>query len=469
MAKKINIDEATEAFHQLELSLGMFDWKMGDLQLWPIFRFELFRTFLRDVGIFEYSAQGFEQTLLKRANKIKVLKKALSLVLTHRIFRLIWRSNKTTKVALIPFYRRDDQGNDHLSSHIIGQFGERGFRIGSGPKDVYLPGQIHRKELNTVFRKIYGLFADAWVNQKIKPTDVAKYEAFLSALEKQFDFVFSNRRQFPLQQLKSFVGQSWGYRDYFKLENVSTIFVVDAIHPSVIRGAKLAGTRFVELQHGSIYRQHPSHNWPAGYQIDLVPDEFLHWGNYWVQDLSFAESTKVKLAGAVPAIAEAMAKSQASVSKQVLFISSYDITTRLFEQAVKLSKARPDLNILYKGHPREDLSEQIEYLKNSNQNSNLSIIENKATALDLITQSEYVVGVNSTALFEAAALGKKVLVLDIPGWEIAKPLIQNGDALFVKTSQNLSQEIESAKASTDGHFYYAPPQKLDVGYYLTKP
>ena len=469
MATKLSIEEVSEAFHELELQEAMFDWKIGRIQVWPVFRFEVFRSFLREVGIFEYSANGFEKTSLKRANKVKVLKKVLSLVLTHRVLRLFWRSSKSSKVALIPFYRRDDSGNDHLSSHIIEQFGERGFRIGSGPRDIDLENQIHRKELNTLFRKVYGIFADFWVDRKIKPSDFQKYASFMSALENKYNFRFSNRREFPLQQFKNFIGQSWGYRDYFKLENVSTVFVVDAIHTSVIHGAKLAGTRFVELQHGSIYKQHPGHNWPEGIEVDLVPDEFLHWGDYWVQDLRFAQVTKVKLAGAIPAISAAMLASSSSVDNQVLFMSSYDITTRLFSCALELSKARPELTIIYKGHPREDLSHQIEYLKTNKSHSNLRIVENKATALDLIAESEFVVGVNSTALFEAAALKKKVLVIDIPGWEIAKPLIENGDATLVSQGAQLSEAIDRATFSQNGHFYYAKPEKLDIEFYLSRP
>lgn len=259
---RLTLEEVGEEFFNLEEELKMLDWKIGGIQVWPVFRFELFRTVLRDSGVFEFSASGFPPTPLLRTNKIKVLKYLTKLVLSPRILNLVKPFIGQTKVTLVPFYRRDDQGQDHLSSHIIEQFGARGFRIGSGPLDIYLKDQIHRKELNTVFAKIYGPFAKAWMKVNSSAADSKKYEDFTNLLQLRLNFTLTSRQKFPADQFRQFVGQSWGYRDLFKLENVATVFCVDAIHPSLIRGAKLAKARFSEIQHGSIYPQHPGHNWP---------------------------------------------------------------------------------------------------------------------------------------------------------------------------------------------------------------
>ncbi len=466
---KPSLEQATKVFFDLEIEHKMLDWKIGGIQVWPIFRFELFRTFLRDTGVFEYSAGTFESTPLRRANKIKVFRYAAKLLLSPRLFNLFSPIFGNSRVALIPFYRRDDEGQDHLSSHIIDQFGSSGFRIGSGPKDVYLPDQIHRKELNTLFAKVYGPFAKLWIRSHLKPADIKKYSTFVAELERRMKFTLTSRNKFPVEQFRQVVAQSWGYRDLFKLENVATVFVVDAIHLSVVRGAKLAGCRFVELQHGSIYPQHPSHNWPSGAIVQLAPNEFFYWGPYWIEGIRFASNTKPVLVGAIPAMANLQVKAKKSIPKQVLFISSYDVTERLFAKAVELAEKREDLSILYKGHPREDLSKQAEYLRKTPKLGNLSIIESKATAIDLISESEYVVGVNSTALFEAAALGKKVVVIEIPGWEISKGLISRGDATLVGSKSELASELSNVKACKNESFYYAKPISLDTAKYLSRP
>lgn len=153
----------------------------------------------------------------------------------------------------------------------------------------------------------------------------------------------------------------------------------------------------------------------------------------------------------------------------MLFVSSYDITKRLFAKAIELARQRPDLKILYKGHPREDLSEQVTYLNETFGIENLTVIRSKATAIDLISQSEYVVGVSSTALFESAALGKRVIVLDIPGWEICKELVDRTDALFVSSSADLGTEIDKSKPSENSDYYYSKPVPLPVEEYLRRP
>lgn len=209
---KPSLEQATKVFFDLEVEHQMLNWKIKEIQVWPIFRFELFRTFLRDSGVFEYSAGTFESTPLRRENKIKVFRYATRLILSPKVLNLLVPIFSKTQVALIPFYRRDDQGLDHLSTHIIDQFGERGFRIGSGPKDVYLPNQIHRKELNTLFAKVYGPFAKLWIKANLKASDLEKYSAFVQELERRTNFQLTSRNKFPVQQFTQVVAQSWGYR-----------------------------------------------------------------------------------------------------------------------------------------------------------------------------------------------------------------------------------------------------------------
>jgi hypothetical protein len=66
--------------------------------------------------------------------------------------------------------------------------------------------------------------------------------------------------------------------------------------------------------------------------------------------------------------------------------------------------------------------------------------------------SAAVIGVYSTALFEAAALGVPVGVLQLIGWQHAAVLIERGDALALTDS--MPKELLELKQNPDSASYY---------------
>jgi hypothetical protein len=55
----------------------------------------------------------------------------------------------------------------------------------------------------------------------------------------------------------------------------------------------------------------------------------------------------------------------------------------------------------------------------------------------LFSESTYVVGVFSTAVFEAVFFGCKIILLNVPGVEMAENLIQKDKAIIVNTDELL--------------------------------
>ena len=97
--------------------------------------------------------------------------------------------------------------------------------------------------------------------------------------------------------------------------------------------------------------------------------------------------------------------------------------------------------------------------------TNITFVEKTQGALTLIAQSEFVIGVNSTTLFEAAGLGKRVAVVGISGWEIAEALVAVGGAEFIKNPQDLGARLDSIPVAQNPHAFYAPQQPVDISHY----
>jgi hypothetical protein len=97
--------------------------------------------------------------------------------------------------------------------------------------------------------------------------------------------------------------------------------------------------------------------------------------------------------------------------------------------------------------------------------TNITFVEKTQGALPLIAQSEFVIGVNSTTLFEAAGLGKRVAVVGISGWEIAEALVLAGGAEFIEDPADLGARLDSIPTAKNPTAFYAPQKHVDISRY----
>jgi hypothetical protein len=68
-----------------------------------------------------------------------------------------------------------------------------------------------------------------------------------------------------------------------------------------------------------------------------------------------------------------------------------------------------------------------------------------------------VLGVYSTALFEALTLGCKVGVLGFSGWQHIRGLVDQGDATLIENQAQLKSFFAQAKTGSANDYYYAKP------------
>lgn len=170
-----------------------------------------------------------------------------------------------------------------------------------------------------------------------------------------------------------------------------------------------------ELQHGLITRTHFAYNYSEtifnnkDYQT-YMPDSLLTFGKYWENNMRIP----------IPVFAVGSANFNENIknmgnlnsSKDTLLILPSD--PRSYLQLVANIKSKlPHLKILIKVHPSKE--EQINIFSTI-VNENIKIFC-KENIFSLFKQADLVIGDDSTALYEAFALGKKVYV-----WESEKSL-----------------------------------------------
>lgn len=241
------------------------------------------------------------------------------------------------------------------------------------------------------------------------------------------------------------------YDKLFKKRTPKCIFVVVAYeNQSIIAAAKDNGVEVIELQHGTISNYHLGYNYPNPKDKNLkyFPDKILSFGEYWKNVANYPINKENIINFGFPHLDENI-KSYINNEKnknQILFISQGVIGKYLSDFASELAKQlknSKEYEIIYKLHPGEysNWENNYENLKKANKFSNFTVIDNSKDSLyELLSKSEYQIGVFSTAIYEGLLFNCKTFLVDLPGVEYMDNLI---DKNYVKKIKNIEEFINS--------------------------
>lgn len=194
--------------------------------------------------------------------------------------------------------------------------------------------------------------------------------------------------------------------------------------------AKVRGILVTDIQHGTMSKYHLGYSYPDWKSHDgaipYFPDRILTWGGYW------SESTPIPLP-AENIVSIGFQKLKNSLGRagktadrrsgKVLVLSQTVISKPLQEWVARMALLNPSFSFVFKCHPHEAEGTVFERFKTA---ANVTVLKD-ASLYDLMMESEFVVGIFSTAIFEAIAHGCKPILLPLPGIEYMQFLIKKYD------------------------------------------
>lgn len=193
------------------------------------------------------------------------------------------------------------------------------------------------------------------------------------------------------------------YRNVFEKLKPKVIFVTsNYMRQEMMIPAKEMGIPVYDIQYAAFTNCHSGYHLPNDYPF--FPNGLLIWSEFWNRKEVFPQDLQydIKVVGL-----EGYKHREQHVDKkkdQVVFISQNFIAKFIQQQAVAFAKAYPEYTVILKLHPNDNLP-------NEDFPSNLKVI--KKTNLNLlIEESEYLIGVGSTVLFEGIQAKCKVVILD---------------------------------------------------------
>lgn len=471
-SKASNIDSFSDAFFAMEKDLALYEWRIElpngmSLAPWPVVRFELFRAYSQTAGLFDWtkgetksqfkpakqpgvSGSNYVLSLLGlRAEDKKTFFPTANLKLAKRLL--------TAQNIILPFGRRGPNGEEKFTDFLVKELGNSAAILGNGLVDT-ARGYPGFQALRKAAIEKYGADQLSLLEESATKSDTGKYAQVISALKALLGIEIEAWAQFPFIFLSEFLAEFTLWDLLFKKSNAQRLFMPIS-QLALIGAARVNGVKTIEIQHG-LFNPYPMRfNWPGNPEIPYLPDEVWTWGEFWTKGFDLPQRQTVKVMGKNQDLTAAFNKTYIRKTGQIAFISQPAVWRDILDAAILTAKTMPDRKAVFRNHPGHDNTE-VQKIISGLKLPNLSISPAEENILDLLGESEVVVGAFSTTLIEAVALGTPAVILKVSSWMRLQGLVDTGDAILAPTIQDVPVSIQQTKIVSDPEYFYANPVPL---------
>lgn len=222
--------------------------------------------------------------------------------------------------------------------------------------------------------------------------------------------------------------------------------------------AKKIGIPTIELQHGTMGRYHIAYNYKEKKDFSYLPDKILLFSEYWKSATRLPLKDNDLIVTGFPYLETMVSKYKRPIRNdqmKILFISQKTIGKFLSRFAIDLKNyfegKKLDFKILYKLHPAECPSWEMDLPELYKERENIEIISDASKSIyELFGSCTMQVGVYSTAIFEGLAFELETYIVKFPGHEYMKDLYEQGYAKLI----NKPDEISWKREKIDGSIFW---------------
>ena len=464
-----NLAQIGEAFFEIEKRENLYDWKISGISVWVLMRSRLFKTITQNSALYDWStAKKFElpatAQLYAGANSAGLLWQAANgkAVKPASSSEPDFTNLAKYQAVVVPFATRSEANplNEKFSQPVLDALGDKALVFGVGQWDK-LSNRPRLEDFNQIFIAKYGLWASVLVRLMIRKSDYAKYLRVVKFLEQEVGASMAPYDKFPRWMLRTFLAERRGYRKILKKTSAKTMFMVNAARMPLQAAAQSLGIKIVEIQSGVFSKYSLQFSWPGSPRVEYLPNEIWTWGEYFTAGIDHASNQVIRVIGSTDEFNRVREANLSRNKNQVVFLTQPLVGNDILRAALEFATLKPELDVVVKMHPRNDLAEFQKIIAESGKTpANFKLMQNERSSLELIAESQLAVGAFSTALIEAAGLGTKVAILRLPGWEHLSPMIDGGYASAFDGAADLAKGLDQIKSPTDKYFFYG--HKADI-------
>lgn len=242
------------------------------------------------------------------------------------------------------------------------------------------------------------------------------------------------------------------WKELFKICKVKRMFCVvrENFKPQIVAAHKL-GIPVYEFQHGAVLGDTVLYS--GIYNSFIDADYILSVGQVWSKSNFGIPANRILNIGW--AYKDIIKENTDNIIKEnhVLIISSPHITQKILNIAVELSKAYPTYKFDIRCHPKEEFSQAQKNVVLDI--DNLNIVDNTIESYMALMPYRYVLGENSSVLYEAFSIGKIVGRFNFNGISIRKISIEDDFSFFYLNKVEDFERFVQFVPTSDRNVYYS--------------
>lgn len=432
-----------------EKELGLYKYSLFGIPFWRIVRWKVRVKYLKNID-------GFESNTKKRRANYRII--TVNIVKSFFSFFHFLLFFKSAKNIVLAFPRLQNVGDfyvDKFTDPLIPSLSDESLFVFQRPETGFhkSPRTNDDKVIKTDFIIYFSYFLGLFLAPFIF---ILKYGFFLNVYRKAKPFFCLSYRDlfFFVVKAGSFIVQYQINTLVLIRMRTKRIFLVDReiYYPEIV-AAKRLGIISYELQHGVTNGPTPLYSGEFDPTID--PDFFLLFSNRWRGDhFTLPLDQQINIGWAYADFLSSLINSQDIKSNVVLVISSPEITEVLIRIVAMLSFQNSEVCFHIRLHPQEQLSsDQVSFV---NDFCNIEIKDNSVDSAVVLEEYKYVIGENSTVLYEALAKQKIVGRLCLSGLKPEGRKINDGFIYIENTNDfdyYLKLKIAPLKEKTNLNVY----------------
>ncbi len=431
-----------EDFLELEDKLNLFEWQINEIPIWEFIRVNVF-TELRN-NLIDNVKNIYSR---KNKNSIKAILDFVTNILSLNPFSI----SKQKKYLFLNHPRRKLSGDKYVDIYVdpILPYLNDDYYVLEGFVNINLAHykpvktsnlyyldyiQLTSRFVSNIPGSISKLDKDiiAGINKNIK----LKWNIEIAHLEKEV-IKTMKRINFVIPKIEKVLNKT-------NPEKIINVVSYSFMNQAFTFIAKRRNIPVYELQHGTVGKYHIAYNFKKASKLKLEtgPDYFFAWGKSWTKAARLPiPKENIKIVGFPYFDSFRTGELCKRDLKQIVIISQYKEELALF--ANQLAEKLTEYKIIFKAHPSEYLiiNNLYPYLK---EKPNIRIIaDDKIHLYNLFKQSNFVIGVNSTALIEALAFCPNIMILKLPGWEYFEDIEENKNIRFFSNIEEIMMMIRN--------------------------
>jgi hypothetical protein len=428
-----SVRDLCEAIWEAEERFGLLDWQLRGIFAWQALRFPTYYQLAREAGLFESAATPPPRGLRARGSHILGLFEGSvtgnPFLGDRTVDALVFESGRSKpvdgkRVNIHTHFLLEQLEQDGKSAQIITSRFDGAHDKSPDPRRTYADA----------------IALATLVGQKLRPPRLTTAElAEIGSVEQQLESTCGVRvdlRTACTRLVSDFWIRHALYSRLLRRRRPQDVYCVAAYagFAPLVAAARDLGVRVNEIQHGIITRYHMGYSYPvlpASGQLAYFPDRLLTWGGDWDRWMDLPDRC-TELVPFRYGYFEHLRRKYLGVARQpgkTVVLSQGVLGRRMAELLLEHWEQLRDLKIVFKLHPTEyQRWKSYDSLVSLARKPNVEVVDH-VDLFQLLAESEFQIGVFSTALYEGLAFGCKTVLLPLPGIEYMEAVLEAGEAV----------------------------------------